>query len=532
MWRSPGGMDFAISWTHTHPAQVLFSHRVGSLIEPLTGRRWDPDDINVEVTRRLAAYANLGLRTGDVVFIHHGNCLEFFADLVAVWQLGGCVVPIDPRLTAFEVGNLATVAGPRFSLWIDTPDPSVVPSLEALATRIVDTREVLSRSGVPDAPPADSRLSLDGLATIMFTSGTTGDPKGVVHTHRGLRARWMSLRQAVGTERYRKTLLLLPTHFGHGLVCNALFPWLSGCDLFVLPPFRPDIVTQLGSLVDEHGITFLSSVPAVWRLALRTARPPTRGTLERVSCGSAPLSAAMWQQVQSWTGAREVWNAYGITETASWLCGTSQPGLTPADGLVGIGWGSTLAVLRSPEANPRPAFDEVCAPGEPGYVWVNTPALMQGYFRRDDLTRKVVADGWFFTGDIGVMTDEGHLVLRGRERDEINKGGMKVFPADIDAVLDTAEGVNDVCAFAYEGDPVYGENIGVAIVMPDATDVRLLAMYRHAGERLAKHQMPVRWYLVEALPRTARGKINRELIGTHCASLPQIDWRRIFGSAA
>ena len=100
------------------------------------------------------------------------------------------------------------------------------------------------------------------------------------------------------------------------------------------------------------------------------------------------------------------------------------------------------------------------------------------------------------------------------------------------AVLDTADGVNDVCAFAYEGDPVYGENIGVAIVVPDATDARLLAMYRHAGERLAKHQMPVRWYLVDTLPRTARGKINRERIGAHCASLPQIDWRRIFGSAA
>jgi acyl-CoA synthetase (AMP-forming)/AMP-acid ligase II len=520
-----------LTWTLNFQAtQVLLSHRVGSLIEPLTGRRWDPRDINVEVTRRMAAYAGLGLRPGDVVFIHYGNCLEFFADLTAVWQLGGCVVPIDGRLTPFEIGKLAALAEPRFSLWLDTPDATIVPSLEAASTTIVNTQEALAQRNERHALPTDSRLSLDGLATIMFTSGTTGDPKGVVHTHRGLRARWMSLLQAVGTERYRKTLLLLPTHFGHGLVCNALFPWLSGCDLFVLPPFRPDIVTQLGSILDEHEITFMSSVPAVWRLALRTATPPTRGTLERVSCGSAPLSAAMWNQVQSWTGAREVWNVYGITETASWLCGTSHPDFMPADGLVGVGWGSTLAVLRSSEANPRPAFDEVCAPGEPGFVWVNTPALMQGYFRRDDLTRKVVADGWFLTGDIGVMTGEGHLVLRGRERDEINKGGMKVFPADIDAVLDTADGVADVCAFAYEGDPLYGENIGVAIVMQDASDARLKAMYHHAEERLAKHQMPVRWYLVDALPRTARGKINRDVIGKHCAEQKQVDWRRIFGT--
>ncbi len=510
---------------------MLLTHRVGSLIEPLSGRRWDPPFIGREIDRRLMAYAQLGVAPGHVVFLHHGNCLEFFADLSAIWLLGGCVVPIDARLTPFEIGTLATLAEPRFSLWTEAPDAAIVPLLEAIGTTIVDTRDALSRAPSASALPRESRLGLDAMATIMFTSGTTGDPKGVVHTHRGLRARWMALRQVLGTERFRRTLTLLPTHFSHGLTFNSLLPWLSGCDLYVLPPFRPDIVADLGSILDEHEITFMSSVPAVWRLALRTAPPPTRGTLERVTCGSAPLSAGMWEQVRDWTGAPEVWNAYGLTETAGWVCGTSHPELSPADGLVGVPWGSTLAVLRSAEVTPRPAFDEVCAPEEPGFVWVNTPALMQGYFRRDDLTRKVVADGWFLTGDIGFMDQEGRLVLRGRERDEINKGGMKVFPADIDAALDTAEGVADVCAFAYEGDPLYGENVGVAIVMPDASDVRLRALYHHAERRLAKHQLPVRWYLIEALPRTNRGKINRDQIGTQCAGLPQIDWRRVLGTA-
>lgn len=504
---------------------MFLTHRVGSLIEPLSGRRWDPVTIEREVNRRVATYAAAGMAPGQVVFLHHGNCLEFFADLSAIWLLGACVVPIDARLTPFEVANLAKVAQPSFSLWPGDPDPALAPALRETGTRLVSTQEALSRPAPVGAP--DSRLDIDGMATIMFTSGTTGDPKGVVHTHRGLRARWMALRQVLGTYRYRRTLMLLPTHFSHGLTCNSLFPWLSGCDLHVLPSFRPDIVAGLGAVIDEHEITFMSSVPAVWRLALRAAPPPTKGTLERVSCGSAPLSAAMWKQVQDWTGAPEVWNAYGITETASWICGTSHPDLTPTDGLVGVPWGSTFAVLRSAEANPLPAFHDHCAPGESGFVWVNTPALMQGYFRRDDLTRKVVAGGWFLTGDIGFLDEAGRLVLKGRERDEINKGGMKVFPADIDAVLDTADGVNDVCAFAYEGDPLYGENVGVAIVVPDASDARLRAVYRHAEQRLAKHQMPVRWYLLESIPRTTRGKINRDAIGAHCAALPQVDWRRI-----
>ena len=91
-----------------------------------------------------------------------------------------------------------------------------------------------------------------------------------------------------------------------------------------------------------------------------------------------------------------------------------------------------------------------CAVGETGYVWLNTPALMKGYFQRDDLTTKAVIDGWFFTGDIGVLDARGRLSLRGRERDEINKGGMKIYPADVDAVVERFDMASDVCTFAIE----------------------------------------------------------------------------------
>ena len=95
-----------------------------------------------------------------------------------------------------------------------------------------------------EIPVPPGRLSLDDDALILFTSGTTGQPKGVVHTHRSLRARWMSLRQSLGIESFRRTLCLLPTHFGHGLICNSLFPWLFGQDLYVLPPFRADLLLR------------------------------------------------------------------------------------------------------------------------------------------------------------------------------------------------------------------------------------------------------------------------------------------------
>src|SRR4029453_8927303 len=235
-----------------------------------------------------------------------------------------------------------------------------------------------------------------------------------------LRARWGALRESLGTADFERTLCLLPTHFGHGLICNSLFPWLSGQDLFILPPFRTDLVLGLGELIDRHRITFMSSVPPVWRIALKLARQPTLGTLRRVFCGSAPLSRHLWQGIRDWTGAARVSNAYGITETGSWVAGLTDAGVEPEDGLIGRGWGTIVCVQRGGDTAEPPDAAGECAAGEEGFVWLKTPGLMRGYLGRDDLTAQVAVNGWFSTGDIGVVDGRGLLYLPGRHREEMN----------------------------------------------------------------------------------------------------------------
>ena len=500
--------------------------RVGHLREPLTGRRWEQSDVMQQALQRAGLYQRVGLKAGDRVFVHYGNSLEFFADLLAVWMLGACVVPIDGRLTPFEVEMLARAAMPRLSLWCGSPDAAMGNMLESAGIRQLDTSEDKIRGEVPLAPAElAGHLTLDQDALILFTSGTTGQPKGVVHTHRSLRARWFSLQQSLGLAPFRRTLCLLPTHFGHGLICNCLFPWLAGQELFIVPPFRAEIIARLGALIDESGITFMSSVPAVWRLACKTARPPGGKSLEQVFCGSAPLSGTLWQSIKDWTGAR-VLNAYGITETGSWMAGTSVDDFAPEDGLIGQPWGGMIRVLRKRETTIPPWLNEPAETGETGYIWVNTPALMRGYLDRDDLTGQVVSHGWFFTGDMGLVDERGWLYLRGREREEINKGGMKVYPGDIDAVIESFHATLDVCTFGFE-DPLYGENIGIAVVLQSSDPATLKQLAEWVMQRLGSHQIPARWYVLDEITRTSRGKVNRERVAGQCEGLAPADIRAL-----
>jgi acyl-CoA synthetase (AMP-forming)/AMP-acid ligase II len=259
---------------------------------------------------------------------------------------------------------------------------------------------------------------------------------------------------------------------------------------------------------------------------LKTSKPPEKASLSRVFCGSAPLSATLWRSIQEWTRTNNVFNAYGITETGSWLGGSTVSDAAPEDGLIGEAWGGVIAILPSGDTNPEPIWTDPCQTNEPGHVWINTPALMKGYLDRNDLTAQVVSQGWFSTGDIGIIDERGYLYLRGRKREEINKGGQKIYPGDVDAAIEQFDQTVDACAFSLS-DPLHGEDVGVAIVMRSDSDDVLVQLHQWTRTHLAGFQIPKRWYVVEEIPRTSRGKVNRDEVAMFCQPLTPVPFDKL-----
>ena len=323
----------------------------------------------------------------------------------------------------------------------------------------------------------------------------------MMHSHRTLQARVEAIREWFSFDETYRSLCLLPTHFGHGLICNCLATLNYGGTLVLCRPFDLDLVGKLWGLVAANKIDWFSTVPTIVRLLLQIAERKGAvrvSSLKFVTCASAPLRKEEIDAFERQFGV-PLLNCYGITETASWTAFSPRDGVRDKSS-VGIAFGCDIRAANS-SGNPLP-------PNEPGELQVRGPSVMLGYYKNEALTARTIQDGWFCTGDYGRVDEEGRVYILGRIKEIIIRAGLNVYPSDIDAILLAHPSIAEGYCVGLE-DPILGEKIGAAVVVKEGHSMGEQDVIDHCRGALAKYKCPETVRFVDAIAKTSRGKVNR-----------------------
>ncbi|MEP3525464.1 MAG: class I adenylate-forming enzyme family protein [Hyphomicrobiales bacterium] len=453
----------------------LFNNQA-NLIDQRLDETIDLSKFKKNIKARADVLHRSGLGNGQCAIVARTAPLDYLLDIFALWQVGAMAVAINPSITQEERDNVMRATN---------------------ASHLLDDTPLVAIKG--GACHAYEPLGMNESALTLMTSGTTGQPKGIVHTQQSLAARIALNIAAIGADTLARSLCVLPLHFGHGLIGNIFTVMAAGGTLHLWPQPSIQEMASFGPLIDEHRFTFMSSTPSYWKIAMRLS-PRPHHAMQRVHVGSAPLSIENWQAIAEWTGTQKVFNMYGMTETANWIGGACLEDENLADGLVGQPWGGSLALLDQNNKVTREGTGEVL---------ISTPSIMTGYLGMEEATQAAFHDSWFRTGDIGRLDAEGCLTLIGRIKHEINRGGVKIPAEEIDLLLERHPAINEACAFSIE-DPIAGEAVAAAIVFNEEANVQSILEW--CRERCRAEAVPSKLFLLDEIPRNDRGKVVRDRV--------------------
>jgi oxalate---CoA ligase len=451
-----------------------------------------------QIERLSAQLRSAGLKPGDRVAIVLPNGLEFLVVFLALTRARLVAVPVNPadkpdevrffiedaqaRVVIAEGTNIAVkeaVAGLGLPTWQPHADSRGIVQLPDLP------RASLASIDVPD--PND-------VALFAYTSGTTGRPKCVPLTHANVLWSSRNIATHYALTSADCSLVVLPLFHGHGLIGATLSALASGGSVVVPPRFS---ASEFWNLFRQHRATWYSAVPTIHQVLLERADSddvPHNGPRFIRSC-SAPLAPTILTKLEERFGA-PVLEAYGMTEASHQVATNPLPPLPHKPGTVG-----PSAEISIIDANGRHL-----AANTPGEIVVRGPNVMRGYRNNPEANAAAFIDGWFRTGDIGAIDNDNYLALTGRIKELINRGGEKISPEEVEAVLLEYPAVAEAAVFGVP-DPKYGEHVSAAVVLRSPATERELQFFCRA--HLADFKMPEVIHLVSAIPKNAMGKVQR-----------------------
>ena len=474
-----------------------------AIIQPEQNIRITYGELRRQIQAVADALAAAGVNRGDRIGLAMPNGLANIVTFLAA-SVAGTAAPLNPAYKEDEFRFYLEDTNARVLL---LPPDGLEDARRAAGDRIpviaveMDAQGTVSLAGVAGGKPAGAP-SVDDVALILHTSGSTGRPKRVPLSHANLSISARNVARSYALSPNDVSLCVMPLFHVHGLVASTLATLATGGTVVVPQKFSP---LSFWRVARDHGATWYSAVPTIHQLLLAraekgAARPAGADKLRFIRSCSASLPPQVMHDLEAAFGA-PVLEAYGMTEAAHQMSSNPLPPAARLPGSVGRGTDVRISIMD--------AEGRHLASGERGEVVIQGPNVTLGYENNPDANASSFTDGWFRTGDQGFLDENGYLTLTGRLKEMINRGGEKISPREIDEVLHTHPAVAEAGCF---GTPhaTWGEEVAAAVVAREATtEQELLAFCK---ERLADFKRPKQIHIVDAIPRTATGKIQRRVV--------------------
>lgn len=459
-----------------------------------------------------AGLARHGIAAGDRVALLLGNCCEFITTLLACFRLGAIAVPIGTRQRRAELEFLLEDCAAKALVFdaalvdaVPTPASTKRPLLRFATHGEAPGALAFADLLAPALPVAMPTLAEEDTAILLYTSGTTGRPKGARLTHLGIIHSALSFARCLHLTEADRSLVAVPLSHVTGLVGVALSTMIvGGCVVLMRNAYRTAEFLELAS---RQKTTYSILVPAIYTLCA-TFPELARYDLSawRIGCfGGAPVPVATIALLAEKLPHLLLINAYGATETTS-------PATIMPPGCWRARLDSVGQVVPCGEIEVLDERGDPVPPGESGELWIAGPMVVPGYWERSEANRSEFTDGFWRSGDIGSIDAEGFVRVFDRRKDMINRGGFKIYSAEVENTLSEFGGILE-CAIVGQPDPVLGERVHAFIVPREGSSLDADAVRAYCAERLADYKVPESITISnDPLPRNANGKIQKAVL--------------------
>ena len=451
-----------------------------------------------------------GVKKGRAISIVLGNGLDFMITFLAATRAGAIAAPLNPAYTVDEFEFFMSDAEAQLVI-VEANSDAAIKAASKLKIPIIEVQldptgrlELLS-NGVELTKSTDSDLpSENDVALFLHTSGTTSRPKGVPLTHKNLMTSLSNITASYNLTTDDRAMVVMPLFHVHGLIGVSLSSLLSGGSLVIPSRFSASTFWQDQAYSQS---TWYSAVPTIHQILLMRAdsdNAPEKSFRFIRSC-SAALAPSVFSDLENRFGA-PVLEAYGMTEASHQMSSNLLPPGERNPGTVGTGTGVDISIMN--EAGDILGYEQT------GEVVIKGDNVTLGYHKNPEANSEAFTNGWFRTGDQGMISPKHILTLTGRLKELINRGGEKISPLEVDAILLDHPAVSEAVSFAVS-DVKYGEAVQAAVVL--SGDSNEDAIRSFCSNQLAEFKIPDRIYIVQELPRTATGKIQRRHVAAKFA---------------